>query len=154
MPQAKKGSIVLNYRAFFLVEPGAFDSAINQQDMTMQLSPAIPIIRIFEEDKAKEFYLEFLGFVLQWEHRFDVNFPLYAQLKRSELTLHLSEHHGDATPGSAVFVPMKNVDVFQQELIAKNYKYTKPAIQDLPWGRMMEVVDPFGNKIRFCELSD
>ena len=122
--------------------------------MTIQLSPAIPIIRIFEEGKAEEFYLEFLGFVPQWEHRFEANFPLYAQIKRSELTLHLSEHHGDATPGSAVFVPMKNIDAFQQELMAKNDKCAKPAIQDLPWGRMLEVTDPFGNKIRFCELSD
>ena len=120
----------------------------------MQLYPAIPILRIFSEDKAKEFYLEFLGFSLQWEHRFEANFPLYAQIKRSELTLHLSEHHGDATPGSAVFVPMKNIDAFQQELTAKNCKYAKPAIQELPWGRMMEVADPFGNKVRFCELSD
>jgi uncharacterized glyoxalase superfamily protein PhnB len=122
--------------------------------MNMQLSPAIPILRIFAENKAKEFYLEYLGFSLQWEHRFEANFPMYAQIKRADLTLHLSEHHGDATPGSAVFVPMKNIDAFQQELVAKNYKYAKPAVQDLPWGRMMEVADPFGNKIRFCELSD
>jgi catechol 2,3-dioxygenase-like lactoylglutathione lyase family enzyme len=121
---------------------------------TMQLSPAIPILRIFAEDKAKEFYLDFLGFTLAWEHRFEANFPLYVAIKRSDLTLHLSEHHGDATPGSTIFVPMKNIDAFQQELKAKNYKYAKPAIQDLPWGRMMEVADPFGNKIRFCELPD
>ena len=117
----------------------------------MQISSAIPIIRIFSEEKAKAFYLEFLGFTLEWEHRFEIDFPLYAQIKRSDLTLHLSEHHGDATPGSAIFVPMKNIDAFHQELTAKNYKYAKPGIQDLPWGRVMEVADPFGNKIRFCE---
>lgn len=27
---------------------------------------AIPIIRIFDEDKAKEFYLEFLGMAQDW----------------------------------------------------------------------------------------
>ena len=32
--------------------------------------PTIPIIRIFDETKAKEFYLKFLGMTLDWEHRF------------------------------------------------------------------------------------
>jgi catechol 2,3-dioxygenase-like lactoylglutathione lyase family enzyme len=65
----------------------------------MRLSAAIPILRIFSEEKAKEFYVDFLGFRIEWEHRFGDNFPLYAQIKRSELIIHLSEHHGDATPG-------------------------------------------------------
>ena len=120
----------------------------------MQMSPAIPIIRIFSEDVAKAFYLDFLGFKLEWEHRFEADYPIYAQIRRSDMTLHLSEHHGDATPGSAVFVPIRNIDGFHQELTVKNYKYAKPAIQDLPWDRVMEVTDPFGNKIRFCELSN
>ena len=120
----------------------------------MLISPSIPIIRIFSEDKAKEFYLNVLGFTLDWEHRFEANFPLYAQVSRSDLTLHLSEHHGDATPGSAIFVPIENIDALHQELTAKNYTYAKPAIQDLPWGRAMEVADPFGNRIRFCEALD
>ena len=119
----------------------------------MKISPAIPIIRIFSEDKAKEFYLDFLGFKLDWEHRFEANFPLYVQVSRSGLTLHLSEHHGDATPGSTVFVRMEDIDVLHRELTAKNYAYAKPAIQDLPWGRVMEVADPFGNRIRFCEAT-
>ena len=37
----------------------------------MDLSAPIPIIRIFSEQKAKEFYLDFLGFTLEWEHRFE-----------------------------------------------------------------------------------
>ncbi|PFH04604.1 putative glyoxalase superfamily protein PhnB [Collimonas sp. PA-H2] len=119
----------------------------------MHLSHAIPIIRIFSEAKAKEFYLDFLGFTLEWEHRFEENFPLYAQIKRGDLTIHLSEHHGDATPGSTMFVPVRDIDALQRELLARNYAYAKPGIEDLPWGRNMEVADPFGNRIRFCEQS-
>ena len=120
----------------------------------MQVSPAIPIIRIFAEDKAKEFYIDFLGFNLDWEHRFEEGFPLYAQIKRSNLTLHLSEHHGDATPGSTVFVPMQNIDELHRELTAKDYRFCKPSIEALPWGRVMQVTDPFGNRLRFCESSE
>ena len=119
----------------------------------MHISSAIPIFRIFSESKAKEFYLDFLGFTLEWEHRFEDNFPLYAQIRRDDLVIHLSEHHGDATPGSTMFVPVRDVTTLQRELQAKNYTYAKPGVEDLPWGLNMEVADPFGNRIRFCELS-
>ena len=120
----------------------------------MQLSPGIPIIRIFAEEKAKEFYIGFLGFNLDWEHRFEEGFPLYAQIKRSNLTLHLSEHHGDATPGSTVFVPVKDIDELCRELKAKDYAFCKPSIESLSWGRVMQIADPFGNRLRFCEYSE
>jgi hypothetical protein len=72
-----------------------------------------PILRIFDESKAKEFYLDFLGFNLDWEHRFGENFPLYAQVSRAGLILHLSGHHGDASPGSNTFVAMRGVRDFK-----------------------------------------
>jgi Glyoxalase superfamily protein len=110
-----------------------------------------PILRIFDETKAKEFYLAFLGFKLDWEHRFGDNFPLYAQVSRGRLTLHLSGHHGDASPGSTVFVTMRGVRAYQRELVAKRYTYLKPNVSDEPWGKVMTVTDPFSNRIRFCE---
>ncbi|MFC3125345.1 glyoxalase superfamily protein [Pseudoroseomonas globiformis] len=110
-----------------------------------------PVMRIFDEALAREFYLGFLGFRLDWEHRFGENFPLYAQVSRAGLTLHLSGHHGDATPGSTVFVRMQGVGAFQQELARKDYKHGKPGVEDEPWGLVMSVTDPFGNRIRFCQ---
>src|SRR5215475_14245685 len=97
------------------------------------LQRAIPILRIFSVDKAKEFYLGFLGFKLDWEHRFSENFPLYAQVSRSDIVLHLSEHHGDATPGSAILISMKGIDDYQRELSARDYRYYKPGIEEMPW---------------------
>jgi hypothetical protein len=111
-----------------------------------------PIMRIFDVQKAKDFYLGFLGFNLDWEHRFGDNFPLYAQVSRSGLVLHLSEHHGDASPGStAAFVIINGVRTYQRELTGKDYTYLKPGVEDLPWGMVMTVTDPFSNRIRFCE---
>ena len=120
----------------------------------MHLAPAVPIIRIFSEDKAREFYVDFLGFSVDWEHRFGDNFPLYAQVRRSDLVLHLSEHHGDATPGSTIFVPVRDIDALHRELEGKDYKYAKPGVDALPWGKVLEVADPFGNRIRFCEAPE
>ena len=112
----------------------------------------VPILRIFSVDKAKEFYLDFLGFALDWEHRFADDLPLYMQVSRGALCLHLSEHHGDACPGSTVFVRMRGVEALHRELTAKNYRYLRPGVERAPWGaRVMEVTDPFGNRIRFNE---
>ena len=71
----------------------------------MRFSAFALILRIFDEAKAKDFYLGFLGFGLDWEHRFEPDMPLYAQISLGECVIHLSEHHGDASPGSAVRVP-------------------------------------------------
>ena len=112
----------------------------------------VPILRIFSVDKAREFYLEFLGFTLDWEHRFAADLPLYMQVSRGALCLHLSEHHGDACPGSTVFVRMRGVEALHRELTAKSYRYLRPGVERAPWGaRVMEVTDPFGNRIRFNE---
>ncbi len=113
----------------------------------------VPILRIFSVEKAMEFYLGFLGFTLDWEHRFGDNFPLYAQVSRAGLRLHLSEHHGDGSPGSAVFLPMVGVDALHRELLDRDYAYAKPGIETDPWGRNFEVVDPFGNLLRFTEAQ-
>jgi len=106
---------------------------------------------MFDEAKAREFYIDFLGFEVDWEHRFGENFPLYMQISRAGMGLHLSGHHGDATPGSNIFVTMHGVHAFQRELAAKDYRFMKPGVEELPWGDVMEVTDPFGNRIRFCE---
>lgn len=110
-----------------------------------------PIMRIFDEGVAREFYLDFLGFHLDWEHRFGDNFPLYAQVSRAGLILHLSGHNGDATPGSTVFVRMQGVKAYQQELASKDYKHAKSSVEDEPWGLVMSIADPFSNRIRFCQ---
>lgn len=120
----------------------------------MTLRPAIPILRIFSEEKAREFYLDFLGFTLLWEHRFEPGLPLYAAVRRGDLELHLSAHHGDATPGSTVFVPVAGIEALRDELVAKGYAYSRPGITQAGWGQVMEIADPFGNRLRFCELED
>lgn len=112
----------------------------------------IPVIRIFDEEKAKEFYLGFLGMNLDWEHRFEVNSPVYLQVSRGNLVFHLSEHSGDCSPGSKVFVNTSDIDELHLEIVSKGYKYNRPEIATAPWGdRVIEVIDPFSNKILFNE---
>ena len=111
-----------------------------------------PIFRMFDIDKAREFYLDYLGFEVVFEHRFGDNFPLYMGLERSGFKLHLSEHHGDATPGSCVRVETTDLAAFHAELTAKDYRYAKPGLERQPWGcREFNVTDPFRNRIVFFE---
>jgi uncharacterized glyoxalase superfamily protein PhnB len=118
----------------------------------MPLSRCTPILRIFDEAKAREFYVDFLGFAVDWEHRFDGNTPLYMQVSKDDCILHLSEHHGDASPGSAVRIETTDVTAMNRELLAKNYRYARPGVQSTPWQtREMTIADPFGNRLLFFE---
>ena len=72
--------------------------------MSVEFERVVPILRIFDIAKAKEFYVGYLGCTVDWEHRFADGMPLYMQVSRGNLVLHLSEHHGDGTPGTVVYV--------------------------------------------------
>ena len=121
--------------------------------MPATFNPAIPVFRIFSVEKAREFYLDFLGFALDWEHRFEPDMPLYMQVSRGPLVLHLSEHHGDACPGSTAYVRMRGVRDYHAEISTKGYGYLRPGVESRDWtDAEMTVTDPFGNRIRFGEL--
>ena len=116
------------------------------------LTPAVPILRSFDESEARDFYLRYLGFEVVFEHRFGDGMPLYMGLRRGGCELHLSEHHGDATPGSAVRIGVADVDVLLAELNGRAHPRLRPGVQDQPWGtREITLTDPFGNRIIFWQ---
>lgn len=122
--------------------------------MTPTFGRTIPVLRMFSIEKAREFYLGWLGFEILFEHRFEPGLPLYMGLRRGELELHLSEHHGDGSPGANVRVEVAGIDALHAELAAKRYGYGRPGIQEQPWGmRELTVHDPFGNRITFTEKA-
>jgi uncharacterized glyoxalase superfamily protein PhnB len=116
----------------------------------MSFGKTTPILRIFDEAKAKEFYIDFLGFKIDWEHRFEDSLPLYMQISKDGCIIHLSEHHGDCSPGAALRIETNELEEFQKQLLAKHYKYARPGIEQTPRGsRDMSVSDPFGNRLTF-----
>ena len=90
------------------------------------LSHPIPVLRIFDEEKAREFYGNFLGFTVDWEHRFEADLPIYMQISQGACVLHLSEHHGDATPGGHLRMTCEDIDGFAADLRAKSYRHARP----------------------------
>lgn len=112
----------------------------------------MPIVRIFDIPKAQEFYLGFLGFQVDWEHRFHDNAPVYMQVTRAGLSLHLSKHAGDASPDGDMVVYMPSgLKTLHAELLAKNYRSMRPGLTHEDWGLEMVVIDPLNNRIRFME---
>ena len=117
-----------------------------------KLGAVTPILRIFDIAKAREFYLDFLGFEVEFEHRFDDNAPLYMGVIRDGCVLHLSEHHGDGAPGVAMRIKVEDIAALHRELIGKKYRYARPGLETTPWqSREVSVGDPFGNRLHFYE---
>ena len=74
------------------------------------------------------------------------------QVSRAGLILHLTEHHGDATPGSNAFIPMSGLDALHRELTARG---AHAGIEDGPGDmRVLQLWDPFGNRLRFAERRE
>ena len=95
-------------------------------NMEISFNSVVPVLRIFGVAKADEFYQGFLGFAVDWDHRFDAKAPLYRQISRGNLILHLSEHHGDGCPGARLRLMMHGVEKFHREISAKGYGYMRP----------------------------
>jgi catechol 2,3-dioxygenase-like lactoylglutathione lyase family enzyme len=113
---------------------------------------ATPILRMLDVEKAKAFYVDLLGFRVDWEHRFEPGFPLYLQVSRGGIRLHLSEHHGDGTPGAVVWINVTGLDALHAELSARG---SRAGIEPgpAPDMRVLQVWDPFGSRIRFAETQ-
>ena len=115
----------------------------------------VPILRSFDEAKAREFYVDFLGFSIDWEHRFEPGLPLYMQVSRGGIVFHISEHHGDGSPGVIVRVDITGIRDLHEELIGKRYKNVRPGLSAPEWGGTeMTVIDPSNNRITFCEADE
>lgn len=118
----------------------------------IQFQQTIPVLRIFDVAKAREFYVGFLGFTVDWEHKFPDARPVYMQVSRGGVTLNLSEHYGDCCPGAKIFFWMTGIEEFHAEITAKGYEYMRPGIETTFYdAKCVDVIDPFGNRLSFNE---
>jgi catechol 2,3-dioxygenase-like lactoylglutathione lyase family enzyme len=123
--------------------------------MAPKLGSVIPVFRIFDEAKAREFYCDFLGFEVEFEHRYQEDFPIFMGIKHGDCRLYLSEHNGDGSPGASIRVRVEGIQEYQEGLLAKQYKYSRPGLEDNGFGDWdMSIGDPFGNRITFWEPKE
>jgi hypothetical protein len=112
---------------------------------------AIPTFGIRDYKSAIDFYVDFLGFQIDWEHRFELTGPVYMQISKSGLILHLSESKR-FEKNVIVFVETKNLIGFHKELQERNPKDKTQDVLQTKWKTLqLEIQDPFGNLLRFNE---
>ncbi|NPC55679.1 VOC family protein [Caenimonas sp. S4] len=110
----------------------------------------IPQLRITSARDSLPFYLQGLGFVIDWQHQFEPGSPLFLQLTRACQTIFLTEHTGDCQVGGAVYFIVPDVDDCYRDFTARGFAKTAPPA-DTSWGsREMVIVDPDGNRLRFA----
>ena len=99
----------------------------------------IPILYAKDAQASAKWYRR-LGFEVEGEHRFSPDLPCYLFLAKGESHLHLSEHQGDAKPGTLLYFYVDDyytiATEFQAEIIAQ------------PWAREVHLTDPDGNRLR------
>lgn len=121
----------------------------------MKCKAPTPIFRIFDETIARQFYVDFLEFSIDWEHRFEPDLPLYMGVSKGDCLLHLSQHFGDVTPGSACRIEVDELERYHERLLDKKYKFARPGLQEQPWGSLeMCIHDPFGNRLVFFRSTE
>ena len=118
---------------------------------------SIPVLRMLNEAAAKAFYLDFLGYVINWEHRFrdDPKSPLYLQVNLGESVLHLNGHAEADAPTSEVRIPVVGVQAFCQWLGTRTPdgqeppEVVDPRYEGKPTD--LNLADPSGNTLTFWE---
>jgi ribosomal-protein-alanine N-acetyltransferase len=119
----------------------------------MDVRAAVPILRMFDVAATLRFYVDYLGCTLDWQDG-EGDAPVYMQVSRGDLVLHLSSHHDDGTPGTAVLVETAGVEELHSELAGRPYPFLNPGIEPGPGGgREMQLIDPASNRLRFYERT-
>jgi hypothetical protein len=114
----------------------------------------IPVMRVFDYSKTIEFYIDWLGFQLEWEHKPEGT-PFYMRVSMKDVSIDLSEHHGECSPGAKISVNgFDGLESYHKVLTEKAYKFMKPGLGKIKWNHdmlEMTVIDPFYNHIIFNE---
>lgn len=118
------------------------------EESSISLQPPVPVIGVSSAESAKAFYVDFLRFTIDWGWREDDDRPLYAQISRSGVTLHLSERNA---PGTTLLVRMSGLDTLHKELSSTHQGYALRLVHTPDDRRELQVSDPFGNWLRFSE---
>ena len=112
------------------------------------MQTVVPALRITNYERSRKFYIEGLGFKVNWEHRFAPHLPVFMEVERDGLQFYLTEHAGDCQVGGLIHLYVPDVDTWHVELKGRGVPLHRRPANTLPGLRDMTVVDPDGNQIR------
>lgn len=127
--------------------------------MNFKINTSIPVIRMLDETSMLSFYIDYLGFKMDWEHRSSDNptSPLYAQIRHGDAALHLNGHAEADSPVCEVRFPVNDLAAYCEYLRSKDTSFEKPEVVDPRYeGRQtdMNIIDPSRNHLVFWSPSD
>ena len=119
------------------------------------MDSSIPVLRMLDEAKSKAFYLDFLGYETDWEHRFrpdSADSPLYMQIRQGDSVIHLNGHADENAPTAEVRIPVVKLEEYCQWLGEKCKGNEKPVTVDPRYkgkNTDLNLQDPAGNMLGF-----
>ena len=106
----------------------------------MRVDRVTPILCVDDAMAVARWYAS-LGFEVAFTHQFEPGLPLFVTLRAGDSFLFLSEHDGDATPDTLVYLHVDDVDAAAAAVGVE--------AKDMPWGmREAWITDPAGNRLR------
>ena len=106
------------------------------------LGGAIPIFRVSNLEESISYYLDRLGFSVQWRTEG------YASVTRDRTSIMLCEG-GQGHSGTWIWIPARDVDALYEEFRQRGAKLRHPPTNH-PWGsRECHVTDPDDHVLRF-----
>lgn len=112
----------------------------------------IPQLRIINAARSLAFYVDGLGFKIDWQHQFEAGYPLFIQITRAGQTIFLTEHSGDGQVGGAVYFQVPDAPACYAEFRLKGIEAASEPT-NTSWETCEFVLtDPDGNRLRFASV--
>ena len=121
-----------------------------------RLGPAIPILDVRHIEEAISFYVDRLGFDVDF--RYEKDPENYAGVRRDDVRLHMhrqeQDHFENGTAGRLRFrIPVDDPDALHTEFKAMGVFDGEVDVHDTEWGtREFEFRDPDGNGLVFFKI--
>lgn len=113
-----------------------------------------PVFQITDYAQAVAFYVDWLGFSIDWEDR-PAGGGYYVQVSRGGIILHLTTHSHESCIGSRALAEFAGLLSFHRLLLQKASAFPTPPLQKTTWNdkvMQLELVDPAGNCLVLAEV--
>lgn len=109
----------------------------------------IPTFRVKDTAAAEVFYRDKLGFTTSWEHDPGDGHPVFLEMVRDNIALHLSEHEGDGPEEVSIHINVTDARALFREFLSAGAEIPDPP-QDAEWDEVVfSLNDLDGNTLRF-----
>ncbi|GAB3674248.1 hypothetical protein GCM10027594_35410 [Hymenobacter agri] len=114
-----------------------------------------PVFQMTDYPQTLAFYVDWLGFSIDWEDGPATDGARYLQISRSSIVLHLTTARHESCAGSRAIAEFSGLLAFHRLLQQKQSGFPMPELQKTSWhDRVMqlELFDPAGNCLVLAEV--